>query len=194
MSMTSTLDDQPIAIEGARKSRRNLTHTRIRLVSLGLMLVFALVATRLVQLGYADTTTNFAGEERDLITASRPAILDRNGAELAVDIRVPSLYAEPRRIIDVEEAVTKLRQELPELDEEWLRERLTGDEGFVWIERELTPLQQERIFRLGIPGVDFLSESKRFYPGGKEAAHLLGAVNLDNQGRSEEHTSELQSL
>ncbi len=36
--------------------------------------------------------------------------------------------------------------------------------------------------QLGIPGLDFVTESKRFYPGGNEASHILGAVNIDNQG------------
>ena len=101
---------------------------------------------------------------------------------MAVDIRVPSLYAEPRRIIDVEEAVQKLRTVLPNLDEKWLRNRLTGDKGFVWVQRELTPSIQEQVMRLGIPGIDFITESKRFYPGMNEAAHILGSTNVDNQG------------
>lgn len=182
MSDITTDTNGDISIEGARKSRGNLTHSRIRFMMLGILVLFLVVGARLVQLGYANSVVEYTGQAREIITASRPAILDRNGLELAVDIRVPSLYAEPRRIIDIEEAVRKLMQELPDLDEDWLRNRLTGDEGFVWIERELTPQQQERILRLGIPGVDFKTESRRFYPGGSEAAHLLGAVNIDNQG------------
>jgi len=182
MSMMSVEAQELINLEGERKTQRNLTHSRIRWVMLGLLALFCLVGGRLIQLGYANTATDFSGEARDLITATRPAILDRNGLELALDIRVPSLYAEPRRIIDVEEAVTKLTSVLPELDADWLRKRLTGDEGFVWVARELTPLQKDKIFRLGIPGLDFRTESKRYYPGGNEAAHLLGAVNRDNQG------------
>lgn len=182
MSMATAGGNEPINLDGTRKIRRNLTRARIGMVMMGLLVLFGLIAGRLVQLGYANTDTRFDGQERDLITASRPAILDRNGLEMALDIRVPSLYAEPRRIIDVDEAVEKLSSELPELDRDWLRDRLTGDEGFMWIARELTPRQKERIFRLGIPGVDFRTESKRFYPGGREAAHILGAVNRDNQG------------
>ena len=68
-----------------------------------------------------------------------PPILDRNGLELAVDIRVPSLFAEPRRIIDVDEAAQAIHSVLPDLNLDWLRGRLTGDKGFVWIKRELTP-------------------------------------------------------
>jgi cell division protein FtsI (penicillin-binding protein 3) len=101
---------------------------------------------------------------------------------MAVDIPAPSLYAEPRRIIDVNEAVEKLRTVMPDLDATWLRQRLTGDKGFVWIRRELTPAIEAKVFELGIPGLDFLTESKRFYPSGQEASHILGAVNIDNQG------------
>jgi cell division protein FtsI (penicillin-binding protein 3) len=171
-----------IALDGARKSRGNLTKARIRWVILALLIVFGTVAGRLIQLGWVVTDTTIEGQARDIITASRPALLDRNGLEMAVDIRVPSLYAEPRRIIDVEEAVQKLRTVLPELDADWLRKRLTGDKGFVWVKRELTPAIEDAIFALGLPGFDFVQESKRFYPGGKEASHILGATNIDNQG------------
>lgn len=171
-----------IALEGARKARRNLTKARIRWVIAVLVLIFGAVAGRLVQLGMVQQDNTIEGQTRDLITASRPAILDRNGLELAVDIRVPSLFAEPRRIIDVEEAAQAIHSVLPEINIDWLRQRLTGDKGFVWIKRELTPAIQERIMQLGIPGLDFVTESKRFYPGGTESSHILGAVNIDNQG------------
>jgi cell division protein FtsI (penicillin-binding protein 3) len=172
----------PIALDGARKSRGNLTKARIRWVILALLIVFGTVAGRLIQLGSVVIDSTIEGQERDLITASRPALLDRNGLEMAVDIRVPSLYAEPRRIIDVEEAVRKLRTVLPDLNEDWLRKRLTGDKGFVWVKRELTPAIEDAIFALGLPGFDFVQESKRFYPGSREASHILGATNIDNQG------------
>ncbi|MDC9825926.1 penicillin-binding protein 2 [Devosia sp. ZB163] len=173
---------ETISLDGGRKSRGNLTKARIRWVIVALVLVFGTVGGRLIQLGATVTDSTIEGVARDVITASRPPILDRNGLEMAVDIRVPSLFAEPRRIVDVEEAVQKLRTVLPDLNEDWLRNRLTGDKGFVWVKRELTPAIQERIYQLGIPGLEFVTESKRFYPSGKEASHILGAVNIDNQG------------
>ncbi|WP_375452672.1 peptidoglycan D,D-transpeptidase FtsI family protein [uncultured Devosia sp.] len=171
-----------IALDGTRKVRGNMTQARIRWVILAIVLGFLAIGARLVQLGMVQPDTTIEGQARDVITATRPPILDRNGLEMAVDIRVPSLYAEPRRIIDIEEAVRKLRTVLPELGEDWLRQRLTGDKGFVWLERELSPAIQERVMRLGIPGVEFLTESKRFYPGMNEASHILGSTNIDNQG------------
>lgn len=173
-----------IALDGAKKVRGNLTQARIRWMVLALVLGFGLVGGRLVQLGMVVPDSTIEGQTRDVITATRPPILDRNGLEMAVDIRVPSLYAEPRRIIDVEEAVRELRTVLPDLDETWLRNRLTGDKGFVWVQRELSPAIQEKVMRLGIPGIDFITESKRFYPGMSEASHILGSTNIDNQGIS----------
>jgi cell division protein FtsI (penicillin-binding protein 3) len=172
----------PISFDGTRKLRGHLTRARIRWVIVALVLVFGAVAGRLVQLGLEVQDTTIEGQTRDIITASRPPILDRNGMELAVDLRVPSLYAEPRRIIDVEEAAQAIHSVLPDMNIDWLRGRLSGDKGFVWVKRELTPAIQDKIMQLGIPGLDFLTESKRFYPGGNESSHILGAVNIDNQG------------
>lgn len=174
--------DQAITLEGAKSVRAAMTRRRISIMAIVMMIGFVIVAARLLQLGSVETETVIEGRTISEIEASRPAILDRNGLPMAVDVRVPSLYAEPRRIIDVEEAAAALRTVLPELDEAWLRERLTGDRGFVWVKRELTPAVREQVMRLGIPGIDFLTESRRFYPGGADAAHVLGSVNIDSQG------------
>lgn len=184
MAVTTENFGPTISLDGARKVRGNLTQARIRWMVLAMALGFALVGGRLVQLGMVVPDSTIEGQARDVITATRPPILDRNGLEMAVDIRVPSLFAEPRRIIDVEEAVQKLRTVLPDLSEDWLRNRLTGDKGFVWVQRELSPAIQDRVMRLGIPGIDFITESKRFYPGMTEASHILGSTNIDNQGIS----------
>ena len=182
MAVTAEDFGPTIALDGSRKARGNLTQNRIRWMVLALVLGFGLVGGRLIQLGMVVPDSTIEGQARDVITATRPPILDRNGLEMAVDIRVPSLYAEPRRIIDVEEAVRALRTVLPDLDEGWLRTRLSGDKGFVWVLRELSPAIQDRVMRLGIPGIDFITESKRFYPGMTEASHILGSTNIDNQG------------
>jgi cell division protein FtsI (penicillin-binding protein 3) len=63
-----------------------------------------------------------------------------------------------------------------------LRERLASKRRFVWLKREITPNQRAQIHRLGIPGIGFLPENKRIYPNGNEVSHLLGHVNIDNQG------------
>jgi cell division protein FtsI (penicillin-binding protein 3) len=48
----------------------------------------------------------------------------------------------------------------------------------------VTPAEKERVWALGIPGVGFRTETRRFYPNGREAAHVLGSVDIDNVGIS----------
>lgn len=175
---------QDITIVGTRRTHDGMMRSRIRVVILVMLAIFALVGFRLTQYGQTQPATTIEGRARDAIEASRPALLDRNGLDLAVDIRVPSIFGEPRRIVDIEEAVVKLRSVLPELDENALRARLTGSKGFVWIKREVSPSVRDQIMNLGLPGIDYLTESKRFYPGGTESSHLVGTTNIDSQGIS----------
>ena len=97
-------------------------------------------------------------------------------------MKTPSLFAEPRKIIDVDEAVELLTAVLPDLDATEVRERLSSKRGFVWLKREISAKQQQEIHRLGIPGVGFLTENKRVYPNGSVVSHEIGHVNIDNQG------------
>jgi cell division protein FtsI (penicillin-binding protein 3) len=119
---------------------------------------------------------------QDAVATARPDILDRNGEILATDVKSPSLFAEPRKLIDVDEAVELLTATLPDLDTKELRERLSSKRGFVWLKREITPKQQREVHRLGIPGIGFLTENKRVYPNGPVVSHEIGLVNIDNQG------------
>ncbi|MDQ0348409.1 peptidoglycan D,D-transpeptidase FtsI family protein [Ancylobacter vacuolatus] len=118
----------------------------------------------------------------DAVASARPDIVDRNGLVLATDVKSASLYGEPRRLIDVDEAVEALTAVLPDLDANELRQRLSTDRGFIWLRRDITPQQQREIHNLGLPGIGFMTENRRIYPGGTLGAHVLGSTNIDNQG------------
>ena len=116
------------------------------------------------------------------ISAARPDIVDRNGEVLATDVRSVSVFAEPRNIIDKDEAVELLSAVLPDIDARDLRVKFNKKRGFVWVKREITPRQQAEVHRLGIPGVGFVPEAKRVYPNGVAGAHVLGFASIDNVG------------
>jgi cell division protein FtsI (penicillin-binding protein 3) len=164
-------------VDRAAKAR-----ARVGLAILAFAAVYAVIAARLVMFAIvADSRAAHHGGG-DAIATARPDILDRNGEVLATDVRVPSLYGEPRRIIDADEAVELLTADLPDLDATELRERLASRRGFVWLKRDITPEQQREVYRQGLPGIGFLNENKRTYPNGAEVSHLIGHVNIDNQG------------
>jgi cell division protein FtsI (penicillin-binding protein 3) len=156
---------------------------RLGLAMLVFVGIFSVIAVRLVM--FATVGEGHGGRRsvaQDAVATARPDILDRNGEILATDVKTPSLFAEPRKIIDVDEAVELLTAVLPDLDASEVRERLSSKRGFVWLKREITASQQQEIHRLGIPGVGFLTENKRVYPNGPVVSHEIGHVNIDNQG------------
>jgi cell division protein FtsI (penicillin-binding protein 3) len=162
--------------------RGDTTRPRLRLVIGAFALIYLVIATRLVLLGLGDPTSANRGSAADAVAAARPDIVDRNGEVLATDIKTASLYAEPRKVLDPDEAAEAIAGVMPDLGVRTLREKLSGNAGFVWLKREIDPEQREAIHRLGIPGIGFLTENQRFYPGGATSSHILGAVNVDNQG------------
>lgn len=168
---------------GRNVDRNAKARARVGLAILGFVAVYGIIALRLIMFGIvAHSRAPHRAIVDDAVATARPDILDRNGEILATDVRVPSLYGEPRRIIDVDEAVELLTADLPDLDATELRERLSSKRGFVWLKRDITPAQQKEIYSQGIPGIGFLKENKRTYPNGPEVSHLIGLVNIDNQG------------
>ena len=168
---------------GSKVDRTVKARARVGLAILAFAVVYFIIAVRLIAFGIVSESR--AGHRvggGDAIATARPDILDRNGEVLATDVRVPSLYAEPRRLIDVDEAVELLTADLPDIDATELHERLSSKRGFVWLKRDITPEQQRAIYRQGLPGIGFLNENKRDYPSSNEASHILGHVNIDNQG------------
>ena len=172
-----------IAGRTADRRRGDDTRGRIRLAAAGFSLAYLVFIARLVMFAVSGPADG-AGfvDPNAAVATSRPNLVDRNGEILATDIKMASVYAEPRNILDPDEATELITSVLPDLDARALRKRLSGDAGFAWIKREITPTQERQIHSLGIPGVGFLAESRRFYPGGPTAAHLVGLVNVDNQG------------
>ncbi len=168
---------------GRNVDRNAKARARVGLAIVGFVAVYGIIALRLVLFGIvSDSRAPQRVIVDDAVATARPDILDRNGEILATDVRVPSLYAEPRRIIDVDEAVELLTAVLPDLDPTELRARLSSKRGFVWLKRDITPEQEKEIYRQGLPGIGFLKENKRDYPNGSEVSHLIGHVNIDNQG------------
>ncbi len=168
--------------KGAGKRKTEMAKTRVGLMIAGFCVVYAIIGGRLVQYGHAQPETVSSILPADRLMASRPDILDRNGEVLATDIRTVSLFAEPHKIVDPDEAVERLSTVLKDLDVKDTYRKLSSNSRFQWLRRQLTPKQQSQILALGIPGIGFRPEKRRFYPGGPTASHIVGFVNIDNRG------------
>jgi cell division protein FtsI (penicillin-binding protein 3) len=170
-------------IYGREVDRDAKARARVGLAMIAFAAVYGVIAFKLMTIAvFGDNHGARRGVSQDAVATARPDIVDRNGQILATDVKTPSLFGEPRRIIDQDEAVELLTATLPDLETPEVRERLASKKGFVWLKREITPRQQAEIKKLGIPGIGFLRENKRVYPNAAEVSHLIGLVNIDNQG------------
>ena len=168
--------------KGTGKRKTEMAKTRVGLMFATFCVAYAIIGGRLIQYGNAQPETVSSILPADRLMASRPDILDRNGEILATDIRTVSLFAEPHKIVDPDEAVERLSTVLKDLDVKDTYRKLSSNSRFQWLRRQLTPKQQSQILALGIPGIGFRPEKRRFYPGGPTASHIVGFVNIDNRG------------
>ena len=76
--------------------------------------VYGIIAVRLIMFAVTgDAPRRAPRHAQDAIATARPDIVDRNGEILATDVKSPSLFAEPRRIIDKDEAIELLTAHCP---------------------------------------------------------------------------------
>ncbi len=157
---------------------------RIRLLGLGFSGVFLAIA---LKLAFTSVIAPLSEEAKTIAEAvqriPRPDIADRNGNVLATDVAVASLYADPRKILDLEEAVELITGVLPDVDAKELDKKFRQPgRAFVWLKRQVSPEERDAVFDLGIPGVAYVNERKRVYPQGRLAAHTVGYVDVDTKG------------
>jgi len=118
-----------------------------------------------------------------ILEPKRGAIFDRYMRPLALNISVESLFANPRKMRpkDKEKALRVLPGIL-NLDEAFLQDRLNRRKYFIWLSRKLPKQLAQEVKELEIPGLGFIKESKRHYPGQSLAAHVIGFAGVDNRG------------
>lgn len=182
--METDIDDRSTEDEAPLAAPHLAGQNRIRLIAICFCAAFLAIAFQLGNLtllkgGGSGEGSRLAHEDR----LPRPDIVDRNGVLLATDVAVASLYADPRKIIDIDEAVEALTAVVPDLDAKTLRAKLTQQgRAFAWLKRQVSPEERDAIYNLGIPGIGFVTERRRVYPMGRLAAHAVGYVDLDTKG------------
>lgn len=173
----------------------NWRHTLKRrlIVAVSLLSLWALAIE--VRLGYLQTVLRpelqARAESQHNRTPRAPAkrgdIVDRRGNVLATSVDADSVYAIPSELKDKEQAVKLLCDALGDCaarDRQKLLERFHNQRAFAYVKRQISPEAAGRVAALGLDGVGFIKESRRFYPNKRLAAHTLGYVGIDNKGLS----------
>ena len=147
---------------------------------------FLLLITRLfyIQFFKSSYLKEIAKRQHNLYVELEPrrgTIYDRRLRPQAININANSFYAIPLEITNKERFIRKVSSVL-KLDDAYLRDRVYRKKSFIWIARKLSDAQVASLKALKLEGAGFLKESKRCYPNGFLASHLIGFSGLDNIG------------
>lgn len=122
------------------------------------------------------------------VTAARGMITDREGRQLAVSVPVYAICADPKVIYENggltnDERWQALADELRlPLEQVNHKISLNLNSRFAYLARQVNPSVGEYISKLKIAGIYLRKESRRYYPSGPVAAHLIGVTDIDGQG------------
>ena len=176
-----------------KKSKRNL----IWLIGV----LFFLILLLLVRVGWIAivngeeyTEMSLERQTRDtVIEAERGAIYDTNGNELAVSVTCYTIWARPADVNngkdeeDAQENVEKVKKTLSKqlgMSEEEVGEAISKKQNLIKLKKGVSKDTADAIREADLRGIEIVEDSKRSYPLGDFAAHLLGTVSSDNKGLS----------
>ncbi len=170
---------------------------------IGIVLLFGIIIAKLI---YVSVSTNIDGidikefalsrtTEKKVLYASRGSIYDCTGEILSENVNSYTVIAylsssrttnskNPKHVVDIEYTVSTLAPIIG-MDETRLRNLLSRDVYQVELGPEgrgISELQKEKIENLNLPGIDFIKESKRYYPYGSFASYVIGYTKKNDSG------------
>jgi len=168
--------------------RRSPKRNRLRLscVKIVFLLVFLIVGGRAFQLQvFQGDWLMRQGQRQQLkewiVLPKRGALYDRGNEPLALSLESQSVYVRPHRLQNPGEASLTLARILKVGPAE-VAQKLAANKPFVWLKRQVSPVEAEQIQALRIDGIGMYVEPTRYFPQGGLAGHLLGFVNRDSEG------------
>jgi len=158
---------------------------RLRVATAVLLAALAGLTLRAAQLALTGERGERRGESQLLtslvLAPERGRIFDRDGAEVALTLDVPSVYVVPKAVQDAPGTASRLAAALG-LDPAAVQARLAQGRSFAFVQRWVDDARAERVRSLELPGVGIVDEPKRAYPHGALAASLVGFANVDGEG------------
>lgn len=128
------------------------------------------------------------------IEAERGVIYDTNGNELAVSVTCYTIWVRPTDIkasgenqkekTENVEKVAKTLSETLGMDYDEVKESVTKEQSIVKIKKGVDKETADKIRDAELPGIEIAEDTKRSYPLGAFASHVIGTVTDDNTGLS----------
>ena len=160
---------------------------RIGVIGLLFLTGFAGLAWRAVQLQVVQRD-KLSSEARDqylrqfVMKPRRGAVTDRAGVLLAGSADAESVFVDPEVLADRLAVALRTLATTLGLDARALARKVERGSRFVWVKRRISPAEAGAVRRLGLPGVNLVAETRRYYPKVTLAGQLLGVTGDEGTG------------
>jgi cell division protein FtsI (penicillin-binding protein 3) len=168
-----------------KAGERSPAHRLVALLA-AFLLALSGILTRLVLLQVKDASAyqEMARVQRVrsvTLPATRGTIFDRTGQELAMSLPAKAVFADPQLVRDPRSTARTVASIL-DLPAAEVERRLRGNGRFAYLARGVEPAIARELQARQLPGIGFLDESRRHYPAGDLASHVIGFVGVDGFG------------
>ncbi|MEM7008868.1 MAG: penicillin-binding transpeptidase domain-containing protein [Thermodesulfobacteriota bacterium] len=159
---------------------------RVFIIAALIISLFAMVGVKALELQVLDRERAFKIARKQhhgtsTLLPRRGTISDRNGKELAINVDVKSIYANPKNVKKPKETAKLLSEKL-DVSEKKINTRVSSDKSFVWIKRLADSKAAKELEESKIEGLGFIPEPKRVYPNGTLMGQVIGFTDIDSIG------------
>ncbi|MFL2510503.1 MAG: peptidoglycan D,D-transpeptidase FtsI family protein [Alphaproteobacteria bacterium] len=125
---------------------------------------------------------NLNKNQKFSLISERGKIYDRNGQLLSTTINSHSLFVNTLKIKKDKKILAKRISSIININNEEIYKKLISNKKFVYLKRNISPKEHQKIIELGEINLQTLIEKKRIYPFRNIGSHILGYVDVDNNG------------
>jgi len=164
------------------KTNLNIEFNRIAFIFFIFLIISIIYSIQLLHLG---SLKNKANSIKPLITKKnyRADIVDRNGNYLVKSVSSIDIGISPIEIIDKKKLLINLKLIFPNKDYNEIEKKFNKNKFFKF-EKNISPINYEKIMSLGDKAIRPEEKLTRLYPQKNLFSHIIGQIDDDNNGIS----------
>lgn len=161
-------------------------NNRLILSSIIFSTIFVAIAIKMIEINFLYHSQDSYFESVQY--SERGNFYDRNNVSLTANIKMYDIGIKPKEIYDKEKFSRKLSSLYNEISNDELIERIDLNRFFylnkVFLKRKISAQELQKIIDLGETGISIEDTNERIYSQGELFSHLIGYVDIDNNGLS----------
>lgn len=163
-------------------------YNRVRIVSVGFIIIFTLLSVRAIVIHLfspsSQSLQKIASNQYNqplYLSKYRGTIFDRRDSALALSIKAPSVFINPKEFRATDEKIEKISKIL-KISKKEIISKANKNSHFAWIKRKISFDQGVELKNLKIEGLYQITEPARYYPEGSSLSNFIGIVGTDDNG------------